>query len=132
MYTVLLRELDYAEDFDIAELEIELEAEGRLDQFIHWPAKKLHHLEWADGPQGGARTLPRQCGPCHDLDPDDVPRCGFVGTLAAEPGTPPSPSARSSNGRSSFGAAAQGEGPRLHQSTKWVGQQRRDAAGDTI
>ena len=30
MYTVLLRELGYAEDFDIAELEIELEAEGKL------------------------------------------------------------------------------------------------------
>ncbi len=31
MYTVLLRELDYAQDYDIAELEIELEAEGRLE-----------------------------------------------------------------------------------------------------
>src|SRR3954447_16950093 len=34
MYTVLLRELDYAEDFDVAELEIELEAEGKLDRFV--------------------------------------------------------------------------------------------------
>lgn len=34
MYTVLLRELDYAQDFDIAELEIELEAEGRLADFV--------------------------------------------------------------------------------------------------
>src|SRR5215472_1366110 len=34
MYTVLLRELGYAEDFDIAELEIELEAEGKLAEFI--------------------------------------------------------------------------------------------------
>lgn len=34
MYTVLLRTLDYAEDFDIAELEIELEKEGRLDEFV--------------------------------------------------------------------------------------------------
>src|SRR3954454_13785402 len=34
MYTVLLRELDYAEDFDIAELEIELEAEGKLERFV--------------------------------------------------------------------------------------------------
>src|SRR4051812_2546528 len=41
MYTVLLRELDYAEDFDIAELEIELEAEGRLDDFVA-ACKKLH------------------------------------------------------------------------------------------
>jgi hypothetical protein len=34
MYTVLLRELDYAEDFDIAELEIELEERGKLSAFI--------------------------------------------------------------------------------------------------
>lgn len=34
MYTVLLRELDYAEDYDIAELEIELESEGRLAEFV--------------------------------------------------------------------------------------------------
>src|SRR5216117_680077 len=34
MYTVLLRELDYAEDFDIAELEIELEERNKLDEFI--------------------------------------------------------------------------------------------------
>jgi hypothetical protein len=34
MYTVLLRELDYAQDYDIANLEIELEAEKRLGQFI--------------------------------------------------------------------------------------------------
>src|SRR5262249_47774349 len=30
-YRVLLRELDYAEDYDIADLEIKLEAEGKLD-----------------------------------------------------------------------------------------------------
>jgi ribosomal protein L20A (L18A) len=34
MYTVLLRELDYAQDYDIANLEIELEAEGRLAKFV--------------------------------------------------------------------------------------------------
>ena len=34
MYSVLLRELDYADDFDVAELEIELETEGRLMEFI--------------------------------------------------------------------------------------------------
>ena len=35
MYTVLLRELDYAEDFDIAELEIELEERGKLSAFVN-------------------------------------------------------------------------------------------------
>ncbi len=33
MYIVLLRHLDYAEDFDVAELEIELEGAGKLDAF---------------------------------------------------------------------------------------------------
>jgi hypothetical protein len=45
MYTVLLRELGYAEDFDVAELEIELEAEDRLQDFTA-TCKKLHKLEW--------------------------------------------------------------------------------------
>jgi hypothetical protein len=34
LYSVLLRELDYAQDYDVANLEIELEAEGKLGQFI--------------------------------------------------------------------------------------------------
>jgi hypothetical protein len=34
LYTVLLRELDYAQDYDVANLEMELEAEGRLAEFV--------------------------------------------------------------------------------------------------
>ena len=34
MYTVLLRELDYAQDYEVANLEIELEAENRLSSFV--------------------------------------------------------------------------------------------------
>jgi phage terminase Nu1 subunit (DNA packaging protein) len=34
MYSVLLRELDYAQDFDVADLEIELEEAGRLADFV--------------------------------------------------------------------------------------------------
>jgi hypothetical protein len=34
VYRVLLRHLGYAEDFDLAELEISLEAEGKLDEFV--------------------------------------------------------------------------------------------------
>jgi len=45
MYTVLLRELDYAEDFDIAELEIELEKEDKLDEFMVRCADHYHE-EW--------------------------------------------------------------------------------------
>jgi hypothetical protein len=46
MYTVPLRELDYAEDFDIAELEIELEAEGKLNQFVQ-TCNELYGMEWS-------------------------------------------------------------------------------------
>ena len=66
MYTVLLRELDYAEDFDIAELEIELEAEGKLDQFIT-ACKKLHKLDWRMV-RKGAQKLSRASAVLHDLD----------------------------------------------------------------
>ena len=40
MYGVLLRELDYSMDFDIAELEIELEKEGKLGDFMELCDKK--------------------------------------------------------------------------------------------
>ncbi len=39
LYSVLLRELDYAQDYDVANLEIELEAEGKLAQFVGICAK---------------------------------------------------------------------------------------------
>ena len=67
MYTVLLRELDYAEDFDIAELEIELEAEGRLDEFIA-KCKELHNLEWRMVRKGAAAGVPASAV-LHALDP---------------------------------------------------------------
>jgi hypothetical protein len=39
LYSVLLRELDYAQDYDVANLEIELEAEKKLVKFIEICAK---------------------------------------------------------------------------------------------
>lgn len=52
MYTVLLRELDYVQDYDVAELEIELEAEGRLANFVQACAEmfgdQVGELEPAD------------------------------------------------------------------------------------
>src|ERR1035438_3329013 len=54
MYTVLLRELGYSEDFDIAELEIELEGEGRLSDFIA-TCKTFLKKDWETDP-AGART----------------------------------------------------------------------------
>jgi hypothetical protein len=41
IYAVLLKELGYADDFDIAELEITLEAEGKLDEFMQICQEKL-------------------------------------------------------------------------------------------
>jgi hypothetical protein len=72
MYTVLLRELDYAEDFDIAdELEIELEAEGKLDQFVT-KCKELHKLDWRML-RKGAQKLSRASAVLHALDPVTYP-----------------------------------------------------------
>ena len=45
MYSVLLRTLDYAEDFDIAELEIGLESEGRLAEFER-RCDDMFGIEW--------------------------------------------------------------------------------------
>ena len=66
IYTALLRELDYAEDFDIAELEIELEAEGSLEQFIA-KCKQIHTLEWRIV-RKGAQRLSRASAVLHVLD----------------------------------------------------------------
>ena len=71
IYTALLRELDYAEDFDIAELEIELEAEAKLDQFIA-KCKQIHSQEWRIV-RKGAQRLSRASAVLHALDPVTYP-----------------------------------------------------------
>lgn len=45
MYSVLLRELGYAEDYDVAELEISLEADHRLEEFSNRFAAR--YGEWS-------------------------------------------------------------------------------------
>ncbi len=70
MYTVLLRELDYAEDFDIAELEITLEAEGRLDQFIHLAEKD--GKAWRQT-RTGSHKINRASAILHELEPTTYP-----------------------------------------------------------
>jgi hypothetical protein len=67
MYTVLLRELGYSEDFDIAELEIELEAEGKLPEFIA-TCKTLWNKDW-ESVRAGAQKLSRASAILHELDP---------------------------------------------------------------
>lgn len=71
MYTVLLRELGYAEDFDIAELEIELEAESKLDEFISTCKSELKK-DW-ETVRSGAQKLSRASAILHKLDPNTYP-----------------------------------------------------------
>jgi hypothetical protein len=63
MYTVLLRELGYSEDFDIAELEIELEAEGKLPEFIA-TCKTLLKKDW-ETVRAGAQKISRASAILH-------------------------------------------------------------------
>ena len=71
MYTVLLRELGYSEDFDIAELEIELEAEGKLDEFIA-TCKTLLNKDWKTVREG-KQKLSRASAILHQLEPATYP-----------------------------------------------------------
>ncbi|MCS7166358.1 MAG: hypothetical protein RMI91_00265 [Gemmatales bacterium] len=71
MYRVLLRELDYAEDFDLAELEIELEAEGRLAE-LEQLCLELHQQPWRRV-RKGAQRLARTSSILHRLDPKTYP-----------------------------------------------------------
>src|SRR5262245_23230659 len=71
MYTVLLRELGYAEDFDIAELEIELEAEGKLPEFIATCKSELNK-DW-ESVRAGAQKLSRASAILHKLHPKTYP-----------------------------------------------------------
>lgn len=70
MYTVLLRELGYAEDYDVAELEIELEAEGKLDEFIARCEEK--YGEWSKI-RIGAQKLSRASSLLYEIDPATYP-----------------------------------------------------------
>ncbi len=71
MYTVLLRELDYAEDFDIAELEFELEGEGKLEEFIAC-CQNSYHEEWRRV-RKGALKISRASTILHVMDPATFP-----------------------------------------------------------
>jgi len=71
MYTVLLRELGYSEDFDIAELEIELEGEKKLDEFVA-TCKTLLDKDW-ETVRAGAQKLSRASAILHELDPTVYP-----------------------------------------------------------
>ena len=93
MYTVLLRELDYAEDFDIAELEIELEAEGKLDQFIQ-TCKQKYNQDWRMVRKGAQKLSRASADLARAIDPRPSRRRTHGHTPSAI-GMRRSPSARS-------------------------------------
>lgn len=77
MYRVLLRELGYADDFDIAELEISLEAEGRLEEFIqHFDAEYASgnpRNGWLGRGRSSAEVWNRVGVILHRMDPRTYP-----------------------------------------------------------
>lgn len=106
MYTVLLRELDYAQDYDVAELEIELEAEGRLAAFVQAcaelygdqvavpPAESVPVTLSGISPQAyaiwqrvrkGAQRIQRTSAALNQIDPTTYPTPdSWAGSLQAE------------------------------------------------
>jgi hypothetical protein len=71
MYTVLLRELGYAEDYDLAELEIDLEGAGRLDEFTQ-RCQATYGEEWGRV-RKGAQKFNRASAILHQIDPATYP-----------------------------------------------------------
>ena len=71
MYSVLLRELGYAEDFDIADLEIELEGEGKLAEFEE-RCLALHGVDWR-AVRKGATKFARAGAVLNAMDPTTYP-----------------------------------------------------------
>ncbi|MBK9750791.1 MAG: BREX system P-loop protein BrxC [Chloroflexi bacterium] len=67
MYKMLLIHLGYAEDFDIAELEIELEAEEKLDEFVV-RIQQTFGDDW-NRVRKGAQKYARASAVLHDLYP---------------------------------------------------------------
>lgn len=72
MYTVLLRELGYAEDYDLADLEIELEGEGRLAEFERLCKAIDEGREWQIV-RKGAQKISRASAILHAMDSRTYP-----------------------------------------------------------
>jgi hypothetical protein len=71
MYRALLRELGYAEDFDLAELEMTLEADGRLERFEK-EFQAVHGESWRKRRQMGLALNEAGAALCR-LDPKTYP-----------------------------------------------------------
>ena len=77
VYRVLLRHLGYAEDFDLAELEISLEGEDKLAEFVQIYNRQYAHGnlrdEWTARGRKGAEAWNRAGVVLHEMDPRTYP-----------------------------------------------------------
>jgi len=69
MYRLFLKNLGYAEDLDLAQLEINLEEEGKLERFKEAYEGK-HEESWDKGRNKVGFALVRASGIMHDLEPN--------------------------------------------------------------
>ena len=72
MYRLFLQSLGYARDLDLAELEITLEGEGRLEQFKD-AYRTLFHKEWDEEKRKIVLAVQQASRVMHDLDVDTYP-----------------------------------------------------------
>jgi hypothetical protein len=71
IYRRLLSHLDYAEDYDIAELEIELEGDGRLNEFVGF-SREVNGKEWSAS-RKGAMKINYASAILHKMNPETFP-----------------------------------------------------------
>ena len=84
MYRVLLRELDYAEDYDISDLEVKFETEGKLDS-LKTACEERFDQSWSLVRKGSARFT-RTSTLLHAVDPDSFPtETSFLDEVKARP-----------------------------------------------
>lgn len=70
MYRQLLEHLGYAHDLDLAELEITLEGEGRLDKFVETYRKLYPKKDWNQAKNLIAFAMGEASRVMHELEPD--------------------------------------------------------------
>jgi len=74
LYKVLLRELDYSEDFDLAELEIDLEGRGELEEFVELYEKTYTKDPWKKAKKRAGRAISEASRILHEMDSVTYPQ----------------------------------------------------------
>ena len=85
MYKALLRELDYSEDFDLAEQEMVLEERGELDLFIEL-YEKTFPISWRVGKKRSARAISEMSRILNEMDSKTFPNADSWSNSLGEKG----------------------------------------------